>query len=356
MKARSWADAAGRILRWRTVLPIVAILWGVYLLVLHPWLMNWGATPAETAMSLIGDESTLASDAYFTRAITIDAPPSVVWPWLVQMGQDRAGFYSNTWLENLIGADIHNASSIHPEWQHRALGDSVPLARPDLLFGVGSLGHSSIVVLEPERAIGYITPRFVLQPISDRGTRLLARETIDSQGPIVSRLLIWDPMHFVMVQRMLRGIQERATGQPLVPVGVLIVARVGWLLAGVSLLGVFLSRRRWLPWLVFTVAILVPALLATGDWDAALAGFLALSITLCGALAFGPRWWPAYVLITAVVLLVLMLAPDAYTAVGLVFDVAASIGLAFALPGFVSTLGRTGTVRRHAALRPSRRE
>src|SRR5207302_7843501 len=115
--------------------------------------MNWGATPAEISMSLPGGDPSLGPDAYFTRAITIDAPPSVVWPWLVQMGQDRAGFYSNTWLENLVGADIHNASSIHSEWQHRAIGDSVPLARPDLLFGVGAVGRSSIVVLVPEWAM-----------------------------------------------------------------------------------------------------------------------------------------------------------------------------------------------------------
>jgi hypothetical protein len=325
------AHVLTRALRWRVVLPIIAIVWGVYLLVLHPWLMNWGATPAETSMSLLGDAPGLAPDAYFTRAITIEAPPSVVWPWIVQMGQDRAGFYSNTWLENLTGADIHNAKSIHGEWQHRAIGDSVPLARPDLLFGVGAAGHSSIVVFEPEQAIGNITPRFVLQPVGDRGTRLLARETIDSQGPLVTRLLVWDPMHFVMVQRMLRGIQERATGQPLVADGVLLVARAGWLLATVSVLVLLVSRRRWWPWLVVPVLILMPPLLASGDWDAALAGFLAICISLSGALAFGHRWWPAYLIIASAVLLVLLLAPDAYTAFGLVFDVVAIVGLAGAL-------------------------
>jgi hypothetical protein len=317
-----------RVLRWRVVLPVFALVWGVYLLGLHPWLMNWGATAGEVSMSLPGDEPGLAPDAYFTRAITIDAPPSVVWPWLVQMGQDRAGFYSNTWLENLVGADIHNASSIHPEWQRRAIGDSVPLARPDLFFGVGAMGHSSIVVLEPERAIGYITPRFVLQPIGDTGTRLLARETLDSQGPIVTRLLIWDSMHFVMVQRMLRGIQERATGYALVPAGMLMLARLGWLLGGVGVLGVLISRRRWWPWLVGTGLILTPALTSTGDWDAALAGFLAIGITLSGAAMFGRRWWPAYLLIASAVLLVLVLAPDAYTGFGLLFDTLAIGGFA----------------------------
>jgi hypothetical protein len=316
----------GQLLRWRVVLPVFALLWAVYLVAVHPWLMNWGATSAEVSMSLPGDEAGLGPDAYFTRAITIEAPPSVVWPWLIQMGQDRAGFYSITWLENLVGADIHNASSIHPEWQHRSPGDNVPLARPDLLFGAGAMGHSSIVALEPEQAIGNITPRFVLQPTPEGGTRLLARETLDSQGPIVTRLLIWDAMHFVMVQRMLHGIQERATGQPLVPASMLMLARVGWLLAGLAVFALLASRRRWWAWLAFTVVILVPALVSTGDWDAALAGFLAIGITVCGGLEFGRRWWPAYLLTASAVLLVLVLAPDAWTAFGLVFD-ALAIGV-----------------------------
>jgi hypothetical protein len=328
MISASLAQFSSRVLRWRIVLPVFALLWGVYLLGLHPSLMNWGATPAEAGVALPGDEPGLAPDAYFTRAITIDASPSVVWPWLVQMGQDRAGFYTYNWLENLVGADIHNANSIHPEWQPRAIGDIVPLARPDLLFGVGAMGHSSIVVLEPERAIGYITPRFVLQPTLDGGTLLLARETLDSQGPMLTRLLIWDAMHFTMVQRMLRGIQERATGQPLVPAGLVMFARVGWLLAGAGVFAVLASRRRWWPWLAVTTAILVPALVSTGDWDAALAGFLAIGISVCGALVFGRRWWPAYLLIASAVLLVLVVAPDAWTAFGLVFDGLAIGGLA----------------------------
>jgi hypothetical protein len=130
-------------------------------------------------------------------------------------------------------------------------------------------------------------------------------------------------MHFVMVQRMLRGIKERAEGQPLVSGGALMLARIGWLLAAVATLGLLASRRRWLPWLALPVIILAPPLLASGDWDAALAGFLAIGVTLCGFLAFGRRWWPAYLLIASLVLLVLLLAPDAYTAFGLGFEVLA---------------------------------
>ncbi len=326
-------------LRWRFALPGLVLLCGVYLAALHPWLMSWGATSREQQAALPGDELAAGPVTYFTRAITIDAPDSEVWPWLVQMGQDRGGFYSNTWLENLTGSNIHNADSIRPEWQQRAIGDLVPLARPDLLFGFGAAGRTHIVALEPPRLIANIPARLVLQPIDDHRTRLLVRESdqpdvgLDSggEGPTVVRWLVWDPMHFVMVQRMLRGVKERAEGQPLVPPVLMAVARTSWALAGVSVLGLFLSRRRYRRWLVLPVVLVLPALSSTGDWDAALAGFLTVGITVLGALAFGRRWWPTYLLLAAAILLTLLLAPDAYTAFGLGFAAAVLVGAALEL-------------------------
>ena len=99
--------------RWRVVLPLIALLFGVYVVFLHPWLIAWGVTAEEQQLLLPGDDADPAR--YVTRAIDIGAPPSAVWPWILQMGQDRGGFYSNTWLENLFGADVHNAQGIHPE-------------------------------------------------------------------------------------------------------------------------------------------------------------------------------------------------------------------------------------------------
>ena len=166
--------------------------------------------------------------------------------------------------------------------------------------------------------------RFALEPIGDGGTRLLFRESPQTQGPPAQgpaavRALIWDPAHFVMVHRLLEGIKERAEAQPLVPDGLSALARLGWLVACAGLLAVFVAHRRWWPRLALPVIVLVPPFLATHDPDSTLAGFLALGITIAGALQFGRRWWPAYVLIAAAVLLVLLLAPDAYAAFGLIF-------------------------------------
>jgi len=97
--------------------------------VFTPWQRNWGATEEEAAMALPGDTLTPPPVDQCTRAITIAAPPEAVWPWLVQMGADRGGFYSYAWLENLFGLDIHNADGIVDEWQQLAVGDWVWGAR-----------------------------------------------------------------------------------------------------------------------------------------------------------------------------------------------------------------------------------
>jgi hypothetical protein len=303
----------------RAVALVLALTWGIYLVVLHPWLMNWGATAEERRMPLPGDDPAADSSASLTRAITIEAPRASVWPWLVQVGQDRAGFYSYTWLENLTGADIHNEDELHPEWQQRAAGDKVPMARAPLqrLGGEGTL--LTVRLLEPERAIADVPGRFVLVPQSDGSTRLLVRESLAIPERSGLAWLAWDPMHFVMEQRMLRGIKERSEGVPLVPPALQALARVGWSLAGLGLVGTFLSHRRWRPWLMLPVLAVVPAVGCAGDLDAALAGFLAVGITVAGGLALGRRWWPCHLLIAVVVLLILLLAPDAYAAFGLLF-------------------------------------
>jgi hypothetical protein len=296
---------------------VFVALWGVFLLVLHPWLMNWGSRPDERTTTLPGD--TAPSSAYFTRAITVDAPPSAVWPWLLAIGQDRAGFYSYTWLENLTGADIHNADVLRPEWGQRALGDRVPMAGPTLQRLGGDVTLLTLRSLETERVIGDLPGRFMLVPEGDRTTRLLLREPLAIPERSGIAWVVWDPLHFVMEQRMLRGIKERAEARPLVPPAVQASARLGWMLAGVALLTAFSWRRRPWPWLMVPQTATVPALWLAGDPDSALAGFVAVGITVAGALVYGRRWWPPYLLLASGVALVLLLAPDAYAAFGLFF-------------------------------------
>jgi hypothetical protein len=184
------------------------------------------------------------------------------------------------------------------------------------------MAQTHIVALEPERMIADIPGRFILQPVDGQTTRLLLREAVPSTlATRTQNALLWDPTHFVMQQRMLRGIKERAEGQSLVPVAVLLVARAGWMLAAASLLGLFLARRRWRLWALLPMGVALPVLRSTGDWDATLAGFLAMGITVVGALALGRRWWPPYLWLATAVALMLLLAPDGYTAFGIALDV-----------------------------------
>ena len=296
---------------------VFAALCSLFVVVLHPWLMNWGSTRDEQEMVLPGDSE--AASAYLTRAITIDAPPAVVWPWLMQIGQDRAGFYSNDYLENLTGANIHNADGIRPEWQVRAVGDKIRMTTPEQTAIGGEATVLTVRMLETERVYADVPGRFVLLPIGEQSTRLLLREKLAIPERSGWTWVIWDPMHFVMEQRMLQGIKERAEARPIVAPLFQVVAHVGWAFAGVGLLVAFLSQRRWWPWLLLPIAPGVLILWSTGDLNSALAAFLAIGITAVGALAVGWRWWPSYLLVGSGVALVLLLSPDNFATFGVLF-------------------------------------
>lgn len=175
-----------------------------YVLVIRPWMLHWGATGEELRVGLPGDELVPDPGAESTRALTIDAPVASVWPWIAQVGQDRAGFYSYEWLENLAGCRMRNADDIHPEWQRRELGETVRLHH---LYGlpVARFEPGSVLALKGWGA-------FVLVPLSDGRTRLIARgRTERGPGVLFGALLIEIP-HFVMERRMLLGIKERSEG------------------------------------------------------------------------------------------------------------------------------------------------
>lgn len=189
----------GRVLRPLTILG-AAFPW-VYLGVLHPWMARWGATDEEVRMPLPGDELVPRAPWVSTRAITIEAPVDEVWPWLAQVGQDRGGFYSYTWLENLAGAQIRNADRVHPEWQHRDIGERVHLHPATGL---------DVVAFEPQRAIvleGGWT--FALRPLDEHRTRLLLRSRSKGWAVLFSALLL-DIPHFIMEVGMMRGLKQRA--------------------------------------------------------------------------------------------------------------------------------------------------
>ena len=187
-------------------------------LVARPWHVRWGTTAAERMMPLPGDDLVPEARYRMDHAITIAAPADRVWPWVAQVGQDRAGFYSYDRLERLIGDDIRNADRIHPEWQQRAVGELVRAAQPDYLGG--RLGRDlgwRVLRFDPPRALVLEDwGAFVVRPQPDGTTRLHIRLRGEGRpsvagvvfGPL--NLLVFEPAHFIMERGMLRGIAARA--------------------------------------------------------------------------------------------------------------------------------------------------
>jgi pimeloyl-ACP methyl ester carboxylesterase len=301
-----------------------AAFWHFGLVALVLWL-----TRRRAAQQMMLNTVTRASYADPTRAITINAPAGAIWQWLIQVGQDRGGFYSYDWLENIFGTNIHTTNVVRPEWQERATGEKVPLMPSGFLGSPPYYGPRAIV--DPGRSL-ILTQwgAFVLQPIDGQTTRLIVRDRASATN--LFNRLIFDPLVFAMEAREMRGIKARAGGTPN-PLALLdIPARLGWAVAGVVAAGLFLRQHgaRWL-WLLAPVAATIPALALARDPDAALAAFLAVGIILLGFLYFGRRWWGPFSLLGSAVMLTLLLTPNAYLAFGWALTLVVAGGLAFVL-------------------------
>jgi hypothetical protein len=340
MNARSRARRLlEAIIRPRYLLPLVLVTCLVYGLFLHPWMMDWGTTAQEQQMALPGDDLVSHPAWRLNRAITINAPTGEVWQWLAQLGQDRAGFYSYDWLENMTGADIHDGNAIRPEWQPRAVGDPVPMAPAEVL-GVrpGEATVYRVAAIDPGRSLilsQRSSPKAnswatVLQPVDSHTTRLLIRER-NAKTPTLFARIFGEPAHFVMQTHLMRGIKARAEGNPVPPAILDVPARLGWAVVGVAVIGLFVARgTRGRLWLIAPASIALPALALGHDPDAALAAFLAVGITIVGALYAGRHWWVPFTNIAAAVMLTLLLAPDAYLVFGCAFLtlILAAVGVA----------------------------
>jgi len=159
--------------RPRTV-ALLALGAGVALLpVARTWGLQWGATEDELDATLVGDDQVRDAGLIATRAVTIDAPADRVWPWLVQLGQGRGGFYSYDWLENLLGLEIHSAARLENRWQDLAVGDEVRLACAAPLVVSVLEAPTALVLCAPDASF---TWAFTLHPGRDRTTRLVVRE------------------------------------------------------------------------------------------------------------------------------------------------------------------------------------
>lgn len=201
--------------RMHRLLPLAVALTGGYALIARPWLLRWGSTVDERTRFLPGDDLVPHPNYTTTRAITIAASPREIWPWLVQMGQDRAGFYTHNWVERLLLSGIPDTHELHPEWQQLHAGD---LVRTNREIRAGHALGWPVARVEPERALLLTskslpagTYAFVLAAGDNGTTRLLCRDRAVSrwwEWPFI--FLIYEPLHAYMQTGLLQGIKRRA--------------------------------------------------------------------------------------------------------------------------------------------------
>jgi hypothetical protein len=174
------------------------------------WHLRWGATDAEVARPMQGDELVPQPSFNATRALTIKAPPDAVWPWLVQIGHGRAGFYSYDLLDNGARA---SADRILPEFQNPQPGDWVPMAST-----VNEMTAFRIETIEPNRSMLWIKPRSTwawrLEPDDGGCTRLIVRlrHHYDwrSPGSALLSVLLLEVADFPMMRKLLQGVKVRS--------------------------------------------------------------------------------------------------------------------------------------------------
>lgn len=211
-----------RRLRALALLATLALLCSTFFAFVRPWYLNWGATAQEQRIALPGDEIIADARSQQTRAISITAPADYVWPWLAQLGQDRGGFYSYDFLENLVGCEMPTIDVRQPDKQLWQLGDKLWMYPKNK---AGGAGFATLRDFVPGRALGFAARSFgttlsepedgswsmVLVPVSANTTRLLIR----GRGAPGRSLLgltfdrsIFEPIHFVMERRMMIGLKQ----------------------------------------------------------------------------------------------------------------------------------------------------
>ena len=226
-------------------------------LAIRPWHLRWGATDEEVARAMQGDLEHIG----WTRAITIEATPEEVWPWLVQWGQGRGGWYSYDWLENLFGFEIHTADRILPEYQNLKVGDPICMSR--------DFCPSRVTVLELNRWLSWQaageggqpvwTFTFGLFPVDEGHTRLIVRESFDNTFMPPAAVAVLEVPDVVMELKALDTVKNRAEGLKesawTTPLEIML-----WfipLIAGLVAALFFAARTNWISLALLVVSILI---------------------------------------------------------------------------------------------------
>lgn len=193
---------------------------------LRPIRSHWGVSEEIAKRVYPGDGAVPEPQWSWTHGIEIAAPVQQVWPWVVQLGQDKAGFYSYQGLENLVGCHVHNSSVIHPEWQALKPGDGFRL-HPTIVFEVQEVlaNHYFWVAsaIDPHSGQPPAADRqtqalkaswlFWLEALDNKRCRMISRYRVAYSLESMNRIFfgpgLMEPIGFVMDRRMLEGIKAR---------------------------------------------------------------------------------------------------------------------------------------------------
>ena len=201
------------------ILLVVLVFAVLYWFPIRRWMSRWGTASPDVNRVMAGDRLLVDHTYSGTMTVIINATPEDIWPWLVQMGFHRGGLYSYDWLDRLFGyLDRPSATRILPEFQHLAVGDTIPLGRgPSWPVTAIEPYHALVLDMRNMGGIDWVW-QFGLYAVDDHRTQLVSRSRVRA-WTLWARLLTYaiEPAGFLMTRRMLLGIKERAEGVRLVP-------------------------------------------------------------------------------------------------------------------------------------------
>lgn len=282
-------QAASIVARMVSIIGLLGLLLGVYIFAIRPAQLHWGATPEEIARAMPGDDLVSRPTFLATRAITIRGRPEDIWPWLIQIGYDRAGFYGYDAIENL-GAQhgIHSANRIIPELQHPAAGDRVYMSRIAYLI-FGAIVPNRYLIWTADEAPPSSAFTWGLYPLDPDHTRLVSRIRIRyhwTDRSIILALFTEFADH-VAVRRILLGVKDRVESRASRPLAAQMAEIAVWFLVFFELLAsiffVFRWRCWWLAWILALASGWVLLFSLYAHFHPAVGGSLAvtLAIAIC---------------------------------------------------------------------------
>jgi hypothetical protein len=194
-----------KMLRWGAIIFCVFVVFAIF--VYRPWAINWGATDDEINRGMPGDDIVQNPTFNATRAVTIEAQPEGVWPWILQFGYKKAGMYCYDWFDN---DGIPSAERIIPEYQNLKVGDLIPLSAVMYVRVAEMNPHKSMLWIFPEGSGPWTNSTWSWELCQEdtQHTRLLTRLRVRTDN-IIPRVML-DFFEIVMMRRSMLGIKQRA--------------------------------------------------------------------------------------------------------------------------------------------------